>query len=57
MQTTEGSAMTRGKQTYEKPRFSRRGNLRDITFHHSSWTCSIGIGDDDDDHGHGGRDD
>ncbi len=47
--------MTRGKQTYEKPRLSRRGNLRDITFNHSSWTCSIG--DDDDDHDHGGRDD
>lgn len=55
MKTTEESAMTRGKQTYEKPRLSRRGNLRDITFNHSSWTCSIG--DDDDDHDHGGRDD
>ena len=44
--------MTRGKQTYEKPRFSRRGNLRDITFNQSSWTCSIGFGDDDD-HGSG----
>ena len=44
-----------GKQDYEKPRILRRGNLRDITFHHPSWTCSVGFGDDDDDDHYGGH--
>ena len=51
--------ITRGKQDYEKPRIFRRGNLKDITFHHSSWTCSLGFGfgHDDDDDNHGGHGD
>ncbi len=29
------------KAEYQSPSVSKHENIRDITFHHSEWTCSL----------------
>lgn len=42
------------KGEYKKPELEVNGNIKDITFHHSHWTCSV-AGVDNDDHKDKGR--
>jgi len=39
--------------TYEKPAVTKNGNIRDITFKHVSWNCSL-IGDSSSDYSSNG---